>query len=160
MLSMKGDDIMIRVKEVEENCKRWYDNTVQVFERSYRTDADFVMSHIKSGQNKFACTGYLLSGTREKPLKALLGECKTIEQQMQNNKIPYSQLVTVQNNKSLQTAYIVYASDKKKLNEILSDYDLTALDNIDSFMSSYEKVMILVASNISQRHVFDRSGIW
>ena len=44
---------MVTSKSVEKNNEEWYNKTVQIFERSYRTDASFVISHIKSAQKKF-----------------------------------------------------------------------------------------------------------
>ncbi len=46
---------MVTSKSVEKNNEEWYNKTVQIFERSYRTDASFVISHIKSAQKKFTC---------------------------------------------------------------------------------------------------------
>lgn len=97
---------MVTSKSVEKNNEEWYNKTVQIFERSYRTDASFVISHIKSAQKKFTCQGYLITVTKGKLLKVFSGESEAIEKQLQNSKIPYSQLITVQNNRSLQTAYI------------------------------------------------------
>ncbi|WP_455268345.1 hypothetical protein [Ruminococcus sp.] len=108
---------MIISKSVKKSNEEWYSKTVQIFERSYRTDASFVISHIKSAQQKFTCQGYLITAAKGKPLQTFSGECQTIEQYLQNSKIPYSQLITVQNNRSLQTAYIAYTKDKQKLTE-------------------------------------------
>lgn len=99
---------MVTSKSVEKNNEEWYNKTEQIFERSYRTDASFVISHIKSAQKKFTCQGYLITATKGKPLKVFSGESEAVEKQLQNSKIPYSQLITVQNNRSLQTAYIAY----------------------------------------------------
>lgn len=151
---------MVISKAVEKNNKEWYNKTVQIFERSYRTDVEFVISRIKSAQQKFICQGYLITAAKGKSLQAFSGECETLEKQLQNNKIPYSQLITVQNNRSLQTAYIAYTEDKQKLIEALNISDLTAIEDVDSFMSAYDKVMIRVAANISQRHLFDSIGLW
>ena len=104
-------------KSVKKSNEEWYSKTVQIFERSYRTDASFVISHIKSARLKFTCQGYLITAAKGKPLQTFSGECQTIEQYLQNSKIPYSQLITFQNNRSLQTAYIAYTKDKKKLTE-------------------------------------------
>lgn len=147
-------------KSVKKSNEEWYSKTVQIFERSYRTDASFVISHIKSAQLKFTCQGYLITAAKGKPLQTFSGECQTIEQHLQNSKIPYSQLITVQNNRSLQTAYIAYTKDKQKLTEALNNSGLTAIEDVDSFMSAYDKVMIRVAGNISQRHLFDSIGLW
>ena len=144
---------MVTSKSVEKNNEEWYNKTVQIFERSYRTDASFVISHIKSAQKKFTCQGYLITAAKGKPLKA-------VEKQLQNSKIPYSQLITVQNNRSLQTAYIAYTKDKQKLTEDLNNSGFTAIEDVDSFMSDCDKVMIRVAENISQRHLFDSIGLW
>ena len=151
---------MIISKSVKKSNEEWYSKTVQIFERSYRTDASFVISHIKSAQLKFTCQGYLITAAKGKPLQTFLGECETIEKHLQNSKIPYSQLITFQNNRSLQTAYIAYTKDKKKLTEALNNSGLTAIEDVDSFMSTYDKVMIRVAGNISQRHLFDSIGLW
>lgn len=51
---------MVTSKSVEKNNEEWYNKTVQIFECSYRTDASFVISHIKSAQKKFTCQGYLI----------------------------------------------------------------------------------------------------
>lgn len=118
---------MVTSKSVEKNNEEWYNKTVQIFERSYRTDTSFVISHIKSAQKKFTCQGYL---------------------------------ITVQNNRSLQTAYIAYTKDKQKLTEALNNSGFTIIEVVDSFMSDYDKVMIRVAENISQRHLFDSIGLW
>ena len=151
---------MVTSKAVEKNNEEWYNKTVQIFERSYRTDAEFVISRIKSAQQKFTCKGYLITAAKGKSLKVFSGECEAIEKQLQNSKIPYSHLVTVQNNRSLQTAYVAFTDDKQKLSEALNISDFTALDDINIFMSAYDKVMIRVAQNISQRHVFDSIGLW
>ena len=151
---------MIISKSVKKSNEEWYNKTVQIFERSYRTDASFVISHIKSAQLKFTCQGYLITAAKGKPLQTFLGECQTIEQYLQNSKIPYSQLITVQNNRSLQTTYIAYTKDKQKLTEVLNISGFTAIEDVDSFMSTYDKVMIRVAGNISQRHLFDSIGLW
>lgn len=151
---------MIISKSVKKSNEEWYSKTVQIFERSYRTDASFVISHIKSAQLKFTCQGYLITAAKGKPLKTFSGECQTIEQHLQNSKIPYSQLITFQNNRSLQTAYIAYTKDKQKLTEALNNSGFTAIEDVDSFMSAYDKVMIRVAGNISQRHLFDSIGLW
>ena len=151
---------MIISKSVKKSNEEWYNKTVQIFERSYRTDASFVISHIKSAQLKFTCQGYLITAAKGKPLQTFLGECQTIEQFLQNSKIPYSQLITVQNNRSLQTTYIAYTKDKQKLTEVLNISGFTAIEDVDSFMSTYDKVMIRVAGNISQRHLFDSIGLW
>ena len=151
---------MIISKSVKKSNEEWYSKTVQIFERSYRTDASFVISHIKSAQLKFTCQGYLITAAKGKPLQTFSGECQTIEQHLQNSKIPYSQLITFQNNRSLQTAYIAYTKDKQKLTEVLNISDFTAIEDVDSFMSTYDKVMIRVAGNISQRHLFDSIGLW
>lgn len=151
---------MIISKSVKKSNEEWYSKTVQIFERSYRTDASFVISHIKSAQLKFTCQGYLITAAKGKPLQTFSGECETIEQHLQNSKIPYSQLITVQNNRSLQTAYIAYTKDKQKLTEALNNSGFTAIEVVDSFMSAYGKVMIRVAENISQRHLFDSIGLW
>lgn len=127
---------MVTSKSVEKNNEEWYNKTVQIFERSYRTDA------------------------KGKPLKVFSGESEAIEKQLQNSKIPYSQLITVQNNRSLQTAYIAYTKDKQKLTKALNNSGFTAIEDVDSFMSDYDKVMIRVAENISQRHLFDSIGLW
>ena len=147
-------------KSVKKSNEEWYSKTVQIFERSYRTDASFVISHIKSAQLKFTCQGYLITAAKGKPLQTFLGECQTIEQYLQNSKIPYSQLITVQNNRSLQTTYIAYTKDKQKLTEALNNSGFTIIEVVDSFMSAYDKVMIRVAGNISQRHLFDSIGLW
>ena len=147
-------------KSVKKSNEEWYSKTVQIFERSYRTDASFVISHIKSAQLKFTCQGYLITAAKGKPLQTFSGECQTIEQHLQNSKIPYSQLITVQNNRSLQTTYIAYTKDKQKLTEALNNSGFTAIEDVDSFMSTYDKVMIRVAGNISQRHLFDSIGLW
>ena len=151
---------MMISKSVKKSNEEWYSKTVQIFERSYRTDASFVISHIKSAQLKFTCQGYLITAAKGKPLQTFLGECQTIEQYLQNSKIPYSQLITVQNNRSLQTTYIAYTKDKQKLTEVLNISGFTAIEDVDSFMSTYDKVMIRVAGNISQRHLFDSIGLW
>lgn len=151
---------MVTSKSVEKNNEEWYNKTEQIFERSYRTDASFVISHIKSAQKKFTCQGYLITAAKGKPLKVFSGESEAIEKQLQNSKIPYSQLITVQNNRSLQTAYIAYTKDKQKLTKALNNSGFTAIDDVDSFMSDYDKVMIRVAENISQRHLFDSIGLW
>ncbi len=151
---------MIISKSVKKSNEEWYSKTVQIFERSYRTDASFVISHIKSAQLKFTCQGYLITAAKGKPLQTFSGECQTIEQHLQNSKIPYSQLITVQNNRSLQTAYIAYTKDKQKLTEALNNSGFTIIEVVDSFMSTYDKVMIRVAGNISQRHLFDSIGLW
>ena len=151
---------MMISKSVKKSNEEWYSKTVQIFERSYRTDASFVISHIKSAQLKFTCQGYLITAAKGKPLQTFSGECQTIEQHLQNSKIPYSQLITVQNNRSLQTAYIAYTKDKQKLTETLNNSGFTAIEDVDSFMSTYDKVMIRVAGNISQRHLFDSIGLW
>lgn len=151
---------MVISKSVKKSNEEWYSKTVQIFERSYRTDASFVISHIKSAQQKFTCQGYLITAAKGKPLQTFSGECQTIEQYLQNGKIPYSQLITVQNNRSLQTAYIAYTKDKQKLTEALNNSGFTAIEDVDSFMSAYDKVMIRVAENISQRHLFDSIGLW
>lgn len=151
---------MIISKSVKKSNEEWYSKTVQIFERSYRTDASFVISHIKSAQLKFTCQGYLITAAKGKPLQTFSGECQTIEQHLQNSKIPYSQLITVQNNRSLQTAYIAYTKDKQKLTEALNNSGFTIIEVVDSFMSAYDKVMIRVAGNISQRHLFDSIGLW
>lgn len=147
-------------KSVKKSNEEWYSKTVQIFERSYRTDASFVISHIKSAQLKFTCQGYLITAAKGKPLQTFSGECQTIEQHLQNSKIPYSQLITVQNNRSLQTTYIAYTKDKQKLREALNNSGFTIIEVVDSFMSTYDKVMIRVAGNISQRHLFDSIGLW
>ena len=147
-------------KSVKKSNEEWYSKTVQIFERSYRTDASFVISHIKSAQLKFTCQGYLITAAKGKPLQTFLGECQTIEQYLQNSKIPYSQLITVQNNRSLQTTYIAYTKDKQKLTEALNNSGFTIIEVVDSFMSAYDEVMIRVAGNISQRHLFDSIGLW
>ena len=147
-------------KSVKKSNEEWYSKTVQIFERSYRTDASFVISHIKSAQLKFTCQGYLITAAKGKPLQTFSGECQTIEQHLQNSKIPYSQLITVQNNRSLQTAYLAYTKDKQKLTEALNNSGFTIIEVVDSFMSTYDKVMIRVAGNISQRHLFDSIGLW
>ena len=151
---------MIISKSVKKSNEEWYSKTVQIFERSYRTDASFVISHIKSARLKFTCQGYLITDAKGKPLKPFSGECQTIEQYLQNSKIPYSQLITFQNNRSLQTAYIAYTKDKQKLTEALNNSGFTAIEDVDSFMSDYDKVMIRVAENISQQHLFDSIGLW
>lgn len=151
---------MIISKSVKKSNEEWYSKTVQIFERSYRTDASFVVSHIKSAQLKFTCQGYLITAAKGKPLQTFSGECQTIEQHLQNSKIPYSQLITFQNNRSLQTAYIAYTKDKQKLTEVLNNSGFTIIEVVDSFMSDYDEVMIRVAENISQRHLFDRIGLW
>ncbi len=151
---------MVISKAVEKNNEEWYNKTVQIFERSYRTDVSFVISRIKSAQQKFTCKGYLITAAKGKSIKAFSGECETIEKQLQNSKIPYSHLVTVQNNRSLQTAYVAYTNDKQKLSEALNINDFTAMVDVDSFTSAYDEVMIRVAGNISQRHVFDSIGLW
>ena len=151
---------MIVSKSVKKSNEEWYSKTVQIFERSYRTDASFVISHIKSAQKKFTCQGYLITDAKGKPLQTFSGECETIEKHLQNSKIPYSQLITFQNNRSLQTAYIAYTKDKQKLTEALNNSGFTAIEDVDSFMSAYDKVMIRVAENISQRHLFDSIGLW
>ncbi len=151
---------MIISKSVKKSNEEWYSKTVQIFERSYRIDASFVISHIKSAQLKFTCQGYLITAAKGKPLQTFSGECETIEQYLQNSKIPYSQLITFQNNRSLQTAYIAYTKDKQKLTEALNNSGFTAIEVVDSFMSAYDKVMIRVAENISQRHLFDSIGLW
>ena len=151
---------MMISKSVKKSNEEWYSKTVQIFERSYRTDASFVISHIKSAQLKFTCQGYLITAAKGKPLQTFLGECQTIEQYLQNSKIPYSQLITVQNNRRLQTTYIAYTKDKQKLTEALNNSGLTAIEAVDSFMSTYDEVMIRVAENISQRHLFDSIGLW
>ena len=151
---------MIISKSVKKSNEEWYSKTVQIFERSYRTDASFVISHIKSAQLKFTCQGYLITAAKGKPLQTFSGECEAIENQLQNSKIPYSQLITVQNNRSLQTAYIAYTKDKQKLTEALNNSGFTIIEVVDSFMSAYDEVMIRVAGNISQRHLFDSIGLW
>lgn len=151
---------MMISKSVKKSNEEWYSKTVQIFERSYRTDASFVISHIKSAQLKFTCQGYLITAAKGKPLQTFSGECQTIEQHLQNSKIPYSQLITFQNNRSLQTAYIAYTKDKQKLTEALNNSGFTIIEVVDSFMSAYDKVMIRVAGNISQRHLFDSIGLW
>ena len=151
---------MMISKSVKKSNEEWYSKTVQIFERSYRTDASFVISHIKSAQLKFTCQGYLITAAKGKPLQTFSGECETIEKHLQNSKIPYSQLITVQNNRSLQTAYIAYTKDKQKLTEALNNSCFTIIEVVDSFMSAYDKVMIRVAENISQRHLFDSIGLW
>ena len=151
---------MMISKSVKKSNEEWYSKTVQIFERSYRTDASFVISHIKSAQLKFTCQGYLITAAKGKPLQTFSGECQTIEQHLQNSKIPYSQLITVQNNRSLQTTYIAYTKDKQKLTEALNNSGFTIIEVVDSFMSTYDKVMIRVAGNISQRHLFDSIGLW
>lgn len=151
---------MVISKAVEKNNEEWYNKTVQIFERSYRTDVSFVISRIKSAQQKFTCKGYLIAAAKGKSIKAFSGECETIEKQLQNSKIPYSHLVTVQNNRSLQTAYVAFTDDKQKLAEALNNGDFTVMEDVDSFTSVYDKVMIRVAGNISQRHVFDSIGLW
>lgn len=151
---------MIISKSVKKSNEEWYSKTVQIFERSYRTDASFVISHIKSAQLKFTCQGYLITAAKGKPLQTFSGECETIEKHLQNSKIPYSQLITVQNNRTLQTAYIAYTKDKQKLTEALNNSGFTIIEVVDSFMSAYDKVMIRVAKNISQRHLFDSIGLW
>ena len=151
---------MIISKSVKKSNEEWYSKTVQIFERSYRTDASFVISHIKSAQLKFTCQGYLITAAKGKPLQTFSGECETIEQHLQNSKIPYSQLITFQNNRSLQTTYIAYTKDKQKLTEVLNNSGFTIIEVVDSFMSTYDKVMIRVAGNISQRHLFDSIGLW
>ena len=151
---------MIISKSVKKSNEEWYSKTVQIFERSYRTDASFVISHIKSAQLKFTCQGYLITAAKGKPLQTFSGECQTIERHLQNSKIPYSQLITVQNNRSLQTVYIAYTKDKQKLTEALNNSGFTIIEVVDSFMSAYDKVMIRVAENISQRHLFDSIGLW
>ena len=151
---------MMISKSVKKSNEEWYSKTVQIFERSYRTDASFVISHIKSAQLKFTCQGYLITAAKGKPLQTFLGECQTIEQYLQNSKIPYSQLITVQNNRSLQTTYIAYTKDKQKLTEALNNSGFTIIEVVDSFMSAYDEVMIRVAGNISQRHLFDSIGLW
>ena len=151
---------MMISKSVKKSNEEWYSKTVQIFERSYRTDASFVISHIKSAQLKFTCQGYLITAAKGKPLQTFSGECETIEQHLQNSKIPYSQLITFQNNRSLQTAYIAYTKDKQKLTEALNNSGFTIIEVVDSFMSTYDKVMIRVAGNISQRHLFDSIGLW
>jgi hypothetical protein len=60
----------------------------------------------------------------------------------------------------LQTAYIAYTKDKQKLTEALNNSGFTAIEDVDSFMSDYDKTMIRVAENISQRHLFDSIGLW
>ena len=102
----------------------------------------------------------VITATKGKPLKVFSGESEAVEKQLQNSKIPYSQLITVQNNRSLQTAYIAYTKDKQKLTEALNNSGFTAIEDVDSFMSDYDKVMIRVAENISQRHLFDSIGLW
>mgnify|MGYP007047241904 FL=1 len=97
---------------------------------------------------------------KREALKVFSGESEAVEKQLQNSKIPYSQLITVQNNRSLQTAYIAYTKDKQKLTEALNNSGFTAIEDVDSFMSDYDKVMIRVAENISQRHLFDSIGLW
>ena len=151
---------MIISKSVKKSNEEWYSKTVQIFERSYRTDASFVISHIKSAQLKFTCQGYLITAAKGKPLQTFSGECETIEQHLQNSKIPYSQLITFQNNRSLQTTYIAYTKDKQKLTEALNNSGFTIIEAVDSFMSAFDKVMIRVAGNISQRHLFDSIGLW
>ena len=151
---------MMISKSVKKSNEEWYSKTVQIFERSYRTDASFVISHIKSAQLKFTCQGYLITAAKGKPLQTFSGECQTIEQHLQNSKIPYSQLITVQNNRSLQTTYIAYTKDKQKLTEALNNSGFTIIEVVDSFMSAYDEVMIRVAGNISQRHLFDSIGLW
>lgn len=151
---------MVISKSVKKSNEEWYSKTVQIFERSYRTDASFVISHIKSAQLKFTCQGYLITAAKGKPLQTFSGECETIEKHLQNSKIPYSQLITVQNNRSLQTAYLAYTKDKQKLTEALNNSGFTIIEVVDSFMSAYDKVMIRVAGNISQRHLFDSIGLW
>ena len=37
---------MIISKSVKKSNEEWYSKTVQIFERSYRADASFVISHI------------------------------------------------------------------------------------------------------------------
>ena len=127
---------MVTSKSVEKNNEEWYNKTVQIFERSYRTDASFVISHIKSAQKKFTCQGYLITAAKGKPLKVFSGESEAVEKQLQNSKIPYSQLITVQNNRSLQTAYIAYTKDKQKLTEALNNSGFIVIEDVDSFMSS------------------------
>lgn len=151
---------MIISKSVKKSNEEWYSKTVQIFERSYRTDASFVISHIKSAQLKFTCQGYLITAAKGKSLQTFSGECETIEKHLQNSKIPYSQLITVQNNRSLQTTYLAYTKDKQKLTEALNNSGFTIIEVVDSFMSAYDKVMIRVAGNISQRHLFDSIGLW
>ena len=118
---------MVTSKSVEKNNEEWYNKTVQIFERSYRTDASFVIAHIKSAQKKFTCQGYLITAAKGKPLKVFSGESEAVEKQLQNSKILYSQLITVQNNRSLQTAYIAYTKDKQKLTEALNNSGFTAI---------------------------------
>ena len=65
---------MVTSKSVEKNNEEWYNKTVQIFERSYRTDASFVISHIKSAQKTFTCQGYLITASKGKPLKVFSGE--------------------------------------------------------------------------------------
>lgn len=101
-----------------------------------------------------------ITAAKGKPLKVFSGESEAVEKQLQNSKIPYSQLITVQNNRSLQTAYIAYTKDKQKLTEALNNSGFTAIEDVDSFMSDYDKTMIRVAENISQRHLFDSIGLW
>lgn len=151
---------MIISKSVKKSNEEWYSKTVQIFERSYRTDASFVISHIKSARQKFTCQGYLITAAKGKSLQTFSGECQTIEQHLQNSKIQYSQLITFQNNRSLQTAYIAYTKDKQKLTEALNNCGFTAIEDVDSFISDYDEVMIRVAENISQRHLFDSIGLW
>ena len=106
---------MMISKSVKKSNEEWYSKTVQIFERSYRTDASFVISHIKSAQLKFTCQGYLITAAKGKPLQTFSGECQTIEKHLQNSKIPYSQLITFQNNRSL----CIYRSDCHNCTDIL-----------------------------------------
>ena len=81
---------MVTSKSVEKNNEEWYNKTVQIFERSYRTDASFVISHIKSAQKKFTCQGYRIIAAKGKPLKVFSGESEAVEKQLQNSKIPFT----------------------------------------------------------------------
>ncbi len=75
---------MVTSKSVEKNNEEWYNKTVQIFERSYRTDASFVISHIKSAQKKFTCQGYLITPQKGSPSKLFSGESEAVKKRLQN----------------------------------------------------------------------------
>lgn len=149
-------------EKIEKNQQILNSDTVQVYDRLYRTDRDFIKSHIKSGQHKFGCAGYLLTETDEEPLKYANGMYRYAENHMRYERIPYSQLVTMHPEKGLQIAYLAYTTDKKKLSKAvdLPHLNCISAEDIDSFIESYDKVMIQIPNGIGQSKMFDRFRIW
>lgn len=64
--------------------------------------------------------------------------------------------------KGLQIAYLAYTTDKKKLFKAvdLPHLNCISAEDIDSFIESYDKVMIQIPNGIGQSKMFDRFRIW